>query len=623
MNVPECDNEKKQNVLSWWPSYSKSYHLMIFSFLLIFSVLPAVSLLQVIYQKEITTIVQHELLQLSKKLEGVEKPLEDREELLARVKVGKDQKESVLKESDIKRLEIKELNKIYGFLGFYPDFLTDSTWELIVKNNTQVNNEKSSVFDELYQLISTPFVPLRKGIDNWGFIRNTGTADSRWTITDSRVSLNRDLGTQAKIRYSEIDESIKKDNNYIVLASAKLDAYFSFLGIKWLGLKAIFLILVFIAVIYKLSQFVLERVVFLNREETLSRLDEDMSEAYLFSPMRRGLMIIGYPCQGKTRQIKELLYKDKTRDNEEEQKKKIIYINLQQERQNDWEQVIEDKMQGVSSPVIVMVDQFDYRCNEADINRKKLEFIEWLIFSTCNEDKDGMDRMSRKLFENIHIISNVNPDVFPLSQDDTAGCEYRARWNILWAEFRRVYYGSEFCISSIHESKNDAEEKRKSITKIGAHSYQSHYRAIWQSLTTDEQLALFHLARDRFVHYKHPGLYSLLGKGLIEFSPDLCLKEDLYLRDKNFNNFVIYAGERSNLTTRERPRETGNWVMFKYFLITGCVGLFLYLLVTQKDFQTMLPALASLLPLLLQGMPDLFSGISKGLGSAQQSQSSE
>ncbi len=127
----------------------------------------------------------------------------------------------------------------------------------------------------------------------------------------------------------------------------------------------------------------------------------------------------------------------------------------------------------------------------------------------------------------------------------------------------------------------------------------SYYKEIWQSLNIDEQLALFHLAKDRFIHFEHPGLEPLIRKGLLRFGPDL------RLLNASFREFVLIVGERDELREREAQQDHSLWGKLKWPMALGFGTILLFLLVTQEELRAAIPAVIALAPVLFRGLPEL------------------
>lgn len=97
----------------------------------------------------------------------------------------------------------------------------------------------------------------------------------------------------------------------------------------------------------------------------------------------------------------------------------------------------------------------------------------------------------------------------------------------------------------------------------------------------------------------HPGLPPLHQKGLIRFGPDL------RLLNSSFREFVRFVGERDELGQKETQQDGSTWTSLKWPLGLGFGTIIFGLIMTQEELRTALPAVLTLLPHLLQGIPDL------------------
>ncbi|MDR4485342.1 MAG: hypothetical protein R3B95_19445 [Nitrospirales bacterium] len=232
------------------------------------------------------------------------------------------------------------------------------------------------------------------------------------------------------------------------------------------------------------------------------------------------------------------------------------------------------------------------------------------------------------------ILSNVSPFSFPFDTTEAKHSLSENRWHALWGSFAMMYirtaspsteanlpytdtldgilqeecgktpvlynfatmfkkyFQSQSEIVNWHHSQ---EAVRASILQMA----QPYYEEIWQSLTVEEQLALFHLSRDRFIHVGHPGLEPLLRKGLVQLNPDL------RIINASFQKFVQIAGIRDELNQQEAKRANSIWNALKVPVGIGLTTIIVVLILTQEELRTALPAVIALLPLLLQGIPDL------------------
>ncbi|MDH3504118.1 MAG: hypothetical protein OEZ41_00935 [Nitrospirota bacterium] len=243
------------------------------------------------------------------------------------------------------------------------------------------------------------------------------------------------------------------------------------------------------------------------------------------------------------------------------------------------------------------------------------------------------------------ILSNVDPFSFSFKQKGSAFNLQEARWRSLWGSFGIVHFQAK---PQESRTPQDGEHSQKpggilddlidkecrwtpvlmnlgltyktfahkegekvdtphSETTVSRAIFQlakAYYEEIWQSLTTDEQLALFHLTKDRFIQVEHPGLEPLLRKGLIRFEPDL------RLLNASFREFVRVVGERDALHDKDAEKESSLWGSLKWPMGLGFGTILVFLIATQEELRAALPAVIALVPLLLQGLPEL-SGKSK------------
>ena len=564
-----------------------SYGLMISSFLFVFSVLPAVGIMNVVYQKEMSTVIKHQLLGLHQALNKTDKPL---------VKFSNMDKENfgvtqvLYQQAESDENNDKELETRYGLLGFYPDFLFSSTWLLKSDNSDKSENSHKEIkhninfFDELYQKLGQHFIPLKKGIESWGLL-NDSMPDKhvRWETVGQDVKLHGLLRARtvdsSEPKYSPPTEINFEDwKNHIFIGAADISFRpFIFGGFLQSNHKRnkvlvfvlnIILFFTLVGLVCKIPLYVANRTMFLFRPRR-SNQELPLNLEKLIAYNTLNLLIVGYPGQGKTQKIDRLVQMELAvvRLN----KRPVVRLNMKNVPAHVWFDYIKDREAGRAASIVI-IDQFEFRCNEPVINQKKLDLLEKLFFQ------------SGDVRRHVHIVSNVYPGIFPLSvdasveEDKHQKDELIARWNTLWEAFSLTYYNLEpketgQCLRDIWLDKeielnnllpgNVQKKMREDFLR-------PHYQAIWQSVTLDEQLALFHLVRDRFIHHKHPGLNSLLCKGLIKFDPYLCLM------DERFESFVKYVGRRDQLEMIENKHKDSRWQIIRMPLVVGFVIFFLF-----------------------------------------------
>ena len=126
-----------------------------------------------------------------------------------------------------------------------------------------------------------------------------------------------------------------------------------------------------------------------------------------------------------------------------------------------------------------------------------------------------------------------------------------------------------------------------------------YYQALWQSCSLTEQLALYHIAVDGYLHADNPDLTSLSQKGLIQLTPDLQLMND------SFRLYVLQLGAHSQFSQMEKQASQDTWGKLKWpvLFIFGTIILFFFF--TQQEFKNSFITLISLLPILLPALPEL------------------
>ena len=131
-----------------------------------------------------------------------------------------------------------------------------------------------------------------------------------------------------------------------------------------------------------------------------------------------------------------------------------------------------------------------------------------------------------------------------------------------------------------------------------------YYYTLWKSCSLEEKMALFHIAKDGFVHSAHQELPMLHQKGLIRFTPQI------QIMNESFNRYILLAADREDLITLERTQSPNTWSRLKLPLLLGVGLLILFMFATQQEFKNSLLALLSLLPVILPAFPELPSFLS-------------
>ncbi|WP_447968039.1 hypothetical protein [Nitrospira sp. M1] len=126
-----------------------------------------------------------------------------------------------------------------------------------------------------------------------------------------------------------------------------------------------------------------------------------------------------------------------------------------------------------------------------------------------------------------------------------------------------------------------------------------YYQARWESCTLEEQLALFHLAKDGFLHAHHPEFPRLFLKGLVQLTPNLRLMND------SFRLFILSAGFKAQLDRFKHEQIHSTWKSLKQPLMLVLAVVVLFLFGTQEELKTSFNAVLGVLPFLLPILSEL------------------
>ncbi len=131
---------------------------------------------------------------------------------------------------------------------------------------------------------------------------------------------------------------------------------------------------------------------------------------------------------------------------------------------------------------------------------------------------------------------------------------------------------------------------------------EEHYVTRWKSCSQTEKLALFHLAKNRFLHAENPELRRLLQKGLIVLDPDL------RVMNESFRRFVLSASEKEQLTAWEYQVTRSAWSQIWRPVGVGLVVIAVFLISTQEEYKAIMLGFIAILPGVLAALSQVFSG---------------
>jgi len=276
----------------------------------------------------------------------------------------------------------------------------------------------------------------------------------------------------------------------------------------------------------------------------------------------------------------------------------------------------------------VRIVDFEHRINDGEINEKKLSWFERLLALP--------DRT-------VIIVSNVTP-AYVMTTPPPAGLPagaagvlwYYERWRALLDRFvcitaeelelrheERVRRQNFRTISQFKEPTTwleketahnsflrhvakeieaeaklrraagqfDAEADREHLLDEIGERAETYYAGLWGSCHDDERLMLYQLARHGLANARNRRLLRrLIARGLVRRDPNL------KLFNETFRLYVLGAGQRENLVTREREqRGPSTWDSLRIPFFIIIISIILLLFATQKDLLTTTTAFATAL----------------------------
>jgi len=267
------------------------------------------------------------------------------------------------------------------------------------------------------------------------------------------------------------------------------------------------------------------------------------------------MILLGMPRSGKTKTLEEMRAAGK-----------IHYIDLAH--------VIWWAQEGgvAFDQKVVVLDHFEYECQDPEVNRIKLEILE---------------ELAHRPDKRVVIATSINPSFYlhrgPLDDANApegfAPGKYLHRWLTALAGFSTV--------------RLDAPSER------GSHDYQ----LLWAACSRSERVALYHLAVDGWANHRNEdALDHLEHRGLVIKTPVVKIADD------RFRNYIRDTVTPSDLAVWERGEGTSVWdglrIGFYILAVGGVVAVAIY---HQQQAIALITTLLSILP----GVAKLFLGRGK------------
>lgn len=152
---------------------------------------------------------------------------------------------------------------------------------------------------------------------------------------------------------------------------------------------------------------------------------------------------------------------------------------------------------------------------------------------------------------------------------------------------------------------DDYEVAKEQIIREVSEAAEQFYKDLWTPCSASERIAMFHLAKDGFLHARNPDIRPLLKKELISLSPDL------RLMNESFRRFVIGVGERQNLNNLEIEESASTWTQVWRPMGVGVALIAVFLIFTQEQYRQVTVAFLGALPVLLGTFSQLLNTTKK------------
>ena len=635
--------------------YRKTYMAMVLSFLLVLSVWPASILFELAHQAEMTLLLKFNLLEFGRplvkyqKLAGLQPFQLNPDEDLCRTAQAQPRclsptasktpggSQFIFTESDLASQGVFKDFTFPTRLIFEPESEGPrSTGQII---------DRGGMFERFHRFIRIPSLHGIESMETWGLISSPDSELARlqevsqeehlWETSDRNIAL-----LLSYVPHHPASHSILSENGTVRLVStlplpsggpAGLSSLFSGPSIVLYVLFFLFLWLLWV-----LQRGIFRRIFFLDTNVSNpgpSRLSISISDK---APAPH-LLILGLPGAGKSRWL---------------DKQKTVHWNCEDLRKimdstdnPDWAQSI---LARLSRDIqIVALDHFEYHMGVPAQDEEKQRLLRQLFL------RKDLRIVILSTMDPTH--TQIPPTASSASEEPqtTPSLETRHEvqaWTALLESFVTVPFreageekemgrssqplkqpatGSglsrepvESLIPVLREECRINQHMRnlghwlstqsgwQSMTKDQFFSHildlaRIHYQAIWSACTLEEKLALFFLAKDRFLHFRNPGLPLALQKGLVVWGPDL------RLMNESFRRFVLGAGPRENLLRYEKAGGASLWTLVKWPLVLVLLVGITFLIGTQQEFRTSLVTLVSVLPVLLPAvseLPGIFQG---------------
>jgi hypothetical protein len=428
------------------------------------------------------------------------------------------------------------------------------------------------------------------------------------------------------------DETTRQNNDLLIIESL-VPVYIlnRFASIKFfipISLMLILLPISFFLLRYiAVKIFSLDMFADFDAPDELNEFDEELGQVLQDKqPIR--LILIGVPIVGKSEKIRQLIPNQHVFI-------PMAALDYEADKEKLLEQIRQYKSQANMEHPYFILDHFDYKVEDANINLKKLFLLEHLLNEpTFDKVIITSTQHPEQMIENFRAVS---PTDKALESDLIA-----QRWELVLCGFTKMYVRlknlgyihnpvtvkdliNNECnfkgylldlkdrilpkaFSRINQKLDDNGEIRENLLLKIQSLAQNYYQSLWNSCSSEEKYILYDLAEDNLVNARNREIIRrLYSKGLIEYDKEL---GTVRIFNESFQNFILSIVKPEDaLQIEERIKDVGFWetVRLPLFLILSSIALFVF--VNQQDVFNRLVALATAfstgLPTLLRLVPSI------------------
>ena len=288
----------------------------------------------------------------------------------------------------------------------------------------------------------------------------------------------------------------------------------------------------------------------------------------------------------------------------------------------------------------IILDNFDYGCENATYNQQRLRLLEKLFelkrvaiavsnlepdrFMNGGSDGNTENGISPLMTERwtgavsrflrVSLEDFGEPGAFKTTltnrkkqilSDDKLTPEAKEQIEAVFERIEREC-SPRACLQSIGEGianqRNISMQTPEGVTRQVFVQAMPYYKSIWRVCSDDEKLTLSHLAHDGLLSSNDPDLERLMKKGLIVREPAV------QMMNESFNCFVLGVEDGESLAhCEEKAKKSSNWEVLKVPLSIGVASVIGFLLLTQRDiYNSALPIITAI----TAGVPTFFKLIS-------------